>query len=409
MSNSNTSTNTNSEAGNSSSNGKRNQRLLILAAVVAISIVAYTAYYFLHSRFYEETDDAYVSSDVVQITSEVAGTIVAVHVDNTQQVERGQVLLELDKADAEIAVAGAEAELARAVRSVRGLFSKSSGLRAVINARKVALQSARDDLQRRLKVAAEGGVSAEELQHSRDQVAQLEASLAASHEELETNNVQVENTTIAAHPQVLAAAANVRQASLALKRTHITAPVSGAVARRSVEIGSRIAAGTPLLAVVPMENAWVDANFKEVQLAHMRVGQPVEVYSDLYGSDAKYHGKIAGIGAGSGAAFALLPAQNASGNWIKIVQRVPVRIALDPNELAKHPLRIGLSMKVKVDMHDTSGSLVATQMRSAPQQVVISVEHTANVDQKIADIIKRNSRDLAIKSTDKNSNESDAL
>ena len=378
-------------------NGKRNQRLLILAALVAISIVAYTAYYFLHSRFFEETDDAYVASDVVQITSEVAGTITSVHVDNTQQVERGQLLIELDKSDSEIAVASAEAELARTVRSVRGLFSKSSGLRSVINARKIALHSANEDLQRRLKVAAEGGVSAEELQHSRDQVAQLEASLATSTEELETNNAQVENTTVANHPQVLAAAANLRQAALALKRTRITAPVSGAVARRNVELGTRIAAGTPLFAVVPMENAWVDANFKEVQLEHMRVGQPVEVHSDLYGKDVKYHGKIAGLGAGSGSAFALLPPQNASGNWIKIVQRVPVRIALDPKELAKYPLRLGLSMKAEVDIHDTSGSLVATQLRAAPQQVTISADQGVMIDQKIAEIIKRNSHELAVK------------
>jgi len=378
-------------------NSKRNQRLAILGVVVVLGIIAYTAYYFLYSRYFEETDDAYVASDMVHITSEVAGTINSIHVDNTQHVERGQVLIELDPSDAQIAVASAEAELARSVRTVRGLFSKSSGLKSVISARNIALKSARDDLQRRLKVAAEGGVSAEELQHAKDQVAQLEASLATSTEELETNNAQVENTTIANHPQVLAAAANLRQASLALKRTRITAPVSGAVARRNVEIGSRIGAGTPLLAVVPLENAWVDANFKEVQLEHMRVGQPVEVYSDMYGKNVKYHGKIAGLGAGSGAAFALLPPQNASGNWIKIVQRVPVRIALDPQELAKSPLRLGLSMKVTVDMHNTDGSLIATQVRSAPQQLVISGDQDAKVDLKIADIIKRNSRELAAK------------
>jgi len=387
----------NASPANAPDNSKRNTRLFILAAVVVIGLVLYTAYYFLHSRYFEETDDAYVASDMVQITSEVAGTVLSVKVDNTQQVERGQVLLELDPADAQIAVASAEAELARTVRSVRGLFSKSSGLKSVINARKIALQSAREDLQRRMKVASEGGVSAEELQHSKDQVAQLEAALATSTEELETNNAQVENTTIANHPQVLAAAASLRQASLALKRTHIVAPISGAVARRNVEIGSRIAAGTPLLAVVPLENAWVDANFKEVQLEHMRVGQPVEVYSDIYGKDVKYHGKIAGLGAGSGAAFALLPPQNASGNWIKIVQRVPVRISLDPKELAKNPLRIGLSMRVEVDMHNTDGSLIATQVRTAPQQVVVSSEHDSQLDQKIADIIKRNSRESAAK------------
>jgi len=372
-------------------NGKRNQRLLLLAALVAAGAVAYSAYYFLHARYFENTDDAYVASDLVQITSEVAGTVTSVKVDNTQQVERGQLLIELDQADASIAVASAEAELARTVRNVSGLFSKSKGLKAVVNARKIALDSARADLQRREKVAAEGGVSGEELQHARDQVAQLEAALATSSEELVTNNAQIEDTTIANHPQVLAAAASVRQASLALKRTQVVAPVSGTVARRNVEIGSRIAAGTPLLAVVPLDNAWIEANFKEVQLEHMRVGQPVEVYSDIYGKDVKYHGKIAGLGAGSGAAFSLLPPQNASGNWIKIVQRVPVRIALDAKELAQNPLRVGLSMRVEVDMHDTSGSLVATQVRAAAQQIVASGDHDAKVDEKIAAIIKRNS------------------
>jgi membrane fusion protein, multidrug efflux system len=376
-------------------NSKRNQRLLVLAAIVAGGVALYSAWYFLHARFYEETDDAYVASDMVQITSEVAGTVIGVHVDNTQQVALGQALIELDPTDAQIAVAAAEAELARTVRNVRGLFSKSSGLRAVINARKIALQSAKEDLQRRQKVASEGGVSSEELQHARDQVAQLEASLATSTEELETNNAQIENTTVANHPQVLAAAASLRQAELALKRTKITAPVGGAVARRNVEIGTRIAAGAPLLAVVPLENAWVDANFKEVQLEHMRVGQPVEVHSDLYGKDVTYHGKIAGLGAGSGAAFALLPPQNASGNWIKIVQRVPVRVSLDPKELAEHPLRLGLSMKVVVDMHHTDGSLVATQVRATPQTLAVSTEENAKVDKKIADIIKRNNRESA--------------
>ena len=388
----NTETQSDANPGAANSNGKRNRRLLILAVIVAIGVVLYLAYYFLHARFFESTDDAYVTTDLVQVTSEIPGTITAVRADNTQQVERGQVLVELDSADAQIAVAAAEAELARTVRTVRGLFSKSSGLRSVINARKVALQGAREDLNRRLKVAAEGGVSAEELQHARDQVAQLEAALATSNEELETNNAQVENTTISNHPLVLAAVANLRQAELNLKRTRITAPVSGAVARRTVEIGSRIAAGTPLLAVVPLDNAWVEANFKEVQLEHMRVGQPVEVYSDLYGKDVQYHGRIAGLGAGSGAAFGLLPAQNASGNWIKIVQRVPVRIALDPQELAKNPLRVGLSMKATVDLHDTSGSVIATQVRAKPQQLATSTDQDASVDRKIADIIKRNSR-----------------
>ncbi|WP_026353122.1 HlyD family secretion protein [Solimonas variicoloris] len=371
-------------------NGARRRRMLVLGLLVVLALGGYGAWWFVHGRYFESTDDAYVASDLVQITSEVAGTVTALHVDDTQHVERGQVLVELDPADAEVALAGAEAELARTVRSVRGLYSQSAGLRAQIRAREVALQAARGDLQRRLEVAADGGVSAEELQHARDQVAQLEAALATSREDLATNIAQTENTTAEDHPQVLAAAAKVREAALALKRTRISAPVSGVVARRGVQVGQRIAPGAPLMAVVPLANAWVDANFKEVQLVQMRIGQPVELHADLYGRGVRYHGKVAGLGAGSGAAFALLPAQNASGNWIKIVQRVPVRIALDAQELAAHPLRVGLSMTATVDLHDTSGTLVATQVRSGPQQVIASEEHDAAVDQRIAGIIARN-------------------
>jgi membrane fusion protein (multidrug efflux system) len=373
--------------------GQRRLRLLILGLLVIAALLAYGAYWFLHARFFQSTDDAYVSSDLVQITAEVPGTVTRVYVDDTQHVERGQLLVQLDPADAEIAAASAEAELARTVRTVRGLFSQSSGLKAQIRSSEVSLRAARDDLKRRMEVAADGGVSAEELQHARDRVAELEAALATAHEQLATNNAQIEHTTVADHPQVRGAAARVRDAELALKRTRITAPLSGTVARRSVQIGSRIAAGTPLMAVVPLADAWVDANFKEVQLAQMRVGQPVRLHADLYGGAVEYHGHVAGLGAGSGSAFALLPPQNASGNWIKIVQRVPVRIALDPKELEAHPLRVGLSMNVEVDMHDTSGSLIAREVRPQPQQVVASAEHDAAVDQLIADIIARNGGD----------------
>ncbi|NKF21960.1 HlyD family secretion protein [Solimonas marina] len=374
-------------------NGKRRQRLIILAVIVLIALIAYAAYWFLYARYYQSTDDAYVSSDIVQITAEVPGTVTAVHVDDTQHVERGQLLVALDPADAQIAAASAEAELARTVRTVRGLFSQSTGLRAQIRSTQVTLKAARGDLKRRLAVAADGGVSAEELQHARDRVAELEASLSTAQEQLATNNARIDNTTIADNPEVRAAAAQVRDAELSLRRTQIYSPVTGTVARRSVQIGSRIAAGTPLMAVVPLANVWVDANFKEVQLEQMRVGQPVDVQADLYGGDVTYHGHVAGIGAGSGSAFALLPAQNASGNWIKIVQRLPVRIALDPKEVAAHPLRVGLSMDVKVDLHDTSGPLIATQVRSTPQVIKPSEDHDAKVDQLIADIIARNGGD----------------
>ncbi|WP_428310723.1 HlyD family efflux transporter periplasmic adaptor subunit [Hydrocarboniphaga sp.] len=371
-------------------NNKRRGRLIVLGIVVVAALVGYGIYWYTHARFFEGTDDAYVASDLVQITSEVAGTVIAVHVDDTQHVERGQALLELDPADAEVAMASAEAELARSVRSVRGVFSQADGIKAQIRERQVALSAAQSDLKRRQMSAGDGSVSAEELQHAKDQVASLSAALNVSNESLVTTQAQISGTQIESNPQVLAAAAKVREVALSLKRTRINAPVAGVVARRGVQIGSRIAPGTPLLAVVPLDQAWVDANFKEVQLPSMRIGQPVELHADLYGGDVTYHGKIAGLGAGSGSAFALLPAQNASGNWIKIVQRVPVRIALDPQELAAHPLRVGLSMKVEVDLHDTSGSLVASTVRAQPQRTVMSEDHNDEIDAKIARIIADN-------------------
>ncbi len=367
---------------------RRRLRLAVLAALVVVAGLAYGAYWFLHARFFVSTDDAYVAADLVQISSEVAGTVTAVDVDDTQPVQRGQLLLQLDPADAEVAMASAEAELARAVRQVRGLYSQTDGLRAQIGEREIALRAARADLARREQVAAEGGVSAEEMQHARDQVAQYKAALGVSQENLTTTQSQVVDTTPDTHPQVLVAAARLREAALALRRTRIVAPVAGVVARRSVQVGARIAPGAPLMAVVPLDRAWVDANFKEVQIAGMHIGQPVALRADVYGGDVDYDGRIAGLGAGSGSAFALLPAQNASGNWIKVVQRVPVRIALDPRQLAAHPLRVGLSMAVTVDLRQSSAGQTPP-LRAAAQRTPVEEGDDA-VDQKIAAIIAAN-------------------
>ncbi len=370
-------------------NGNRRQRLLVLAALVVVAAVGYGAYWFLHARYFEETDDAYVASDIVPITSDVAGTVTAIHVDDTQHVEKGQLLIELDRADGEVVMAQAEAELARTVREVRGLYSQADGLRSQIRERQLQLAAARANLARREQIAADGAVSAEELQHARDQVDQLSAALNASRESLQTIQARIDNTTLKDHPQVLAASAKVREAALALKRTRILAPITGTVARRSVQIGARIAPGAPLLAVVGLDDAWVDANLKEVQLRHIRVGQPVELHADVYGGDVVYQGRVAGLSAGSGSAFALLPAQNASGNWIKVVQRVPVRIALDPQQLAENPLRVGLSMHARIDIHDTSGPLLANRVRSSPQQIALDDTNDA-VSARIGEIIAEN-------------------
>jgi membrane fusion protein, multidrug efflux system len=364
--------------------------LASLGVVVVLGALGYLAYWLLDARYFEKTDDAYVNGDVVQITSEVPGTVLSLNVDDTQVVRAGEVLLVLDPADARIAVANAEADLARAVRQVRGLFAQSEELRALIEQREQAARTADDDLQRRGGLIADGAISAEELSHARDAVTTTHANVSAARQQLSQTVAQIDGTTIADHPQVLAAAAVVRNAALALHRSQLIAPVSGEVAKRTVEVGQRVAAGTPLLAVVPLENVWVDANFKEVQLKRMRAGQPVTLRTDLYGHQVTYHGHLAGIAAGSGNAFALLPPQNASGNWIKIVQRLPARILLDPEDLKSHPLRIGLSVTVRVDLHDTSGPLMTTAVRNVPLPRGSSAGDDPAVDARIAAIIAEN-------------------
>lgn len=371
-------------------NGTRRRGLLILAAVVALGAIAYTAYWFTVARYYQSTDDAYVASDIVQITSEVSGAVLGVHVDDTQTVQRGQVLVELDPADANIAVAAAEAELARTVREVRALYAQADQLRAQISERQTDLKKAQSDYARRQALVADGAVSGEELAHAQDTIDQTRAALQAAQRQLDATLAQIEGTTIDDHPNVLAAAARLRDASLALHRTTIRSPVTGTVAKRGVQVGQHVSPGSPLLAVVPLDDVWVDANFKESQLKNVRVGQPVTVHADIYGSDVEYTGTVAGLAAGSGSAFALLPAQNASGNWIKIVQRVPVRITIDPAQLKNNPLRVGLSMHAEIDVRDTSGPLVASQVRNTPQPLRQSVGDDPNVEQRIAEIIHRN-------------------
>src|ERR1039458_6265910 len=348
------------------SNGGRRLGLLILASLVLLGGLVYGVYWFINARHFETTDDAYVNGDVVQVSSQQPGTVLAVHVDDTQTVAAGTALVELDPADADVAMSNAEAELARSVRQVRGLFAQGAQLSAQIDQRESALRTAESDLKRRQGLLDDGAISGEELSHARDNVISMRAAVAAAREQLAQTFAQTQGTRIDNHPQVLAAAAAGRNAALAVRRTKLVAPVGGVIAKRSVEVGQRIAPGTPLLAVVPLDDVWIDANFKEVQLSHMRTGQPVIVRADLYGSEVEFHGRLVGVGAGSGSAFALLPAQNASGNWIKIVQRVPVRILLDPQELKSHPLRIGLSATVTVDTTDRSGPVLAGKSAGQP-------------------------------------------
>lgn len=368
----------------------RRRGLLVLGLAVLLGGLGWLGHWLLVGRHYESTDDAYVSSDLVQITSQVPGTVIAVHVDDTQSVQRGQLLAELDPADARVAIDAAEAQLARAVREVRGLFAQRDQLQAQIAQREADLKRAQDDLARRVGLLSDGAVSGEELSHSRDALAVARAGLDAAREQLNATEAQIQGTTIETHPLVLDAEAAVRNASLALHRAQLRSPVSGVVAKRAVQLGERVAPGAPLMAVVPLDDVWVDANFKEGQLRDMRVGQPVRLHADLYGNGVTFHGRLAGLSAGSGSAFALLPAQNASGNWIKIVQRLPVRIALEPQELQAHPLRVGLSMSVEVDVRDTSGAVVSSQLRSAVSPVQASAGDDPEVEARIRRIVTLN-------------------
>ena len=345
---------------------RRRRWLAVAIGAFAAIGIAYSAYWAIVLRYEQSTDDAYVAGNVVQITPQISGTVVAIDADDTQFVNAGQTLVQLDRADARVALDQAEAQLAKTVREVRSLFATSAQLEAAVAVRQTDLARAEEDLARRERLASSGAVSGEELQHARDAAAGAKAALLAARQELEANRARVDRTTVQDHPDVQSAAARVREAYLTYARTSLPAPVSGFVAKRSVQLGQRVGPGAPLMAIVPLDQVWVEANFKEPQLALMRVGQPATLAADLYGGKLRYHGKVVGFGAGTGSAFALLPAQNATGNWIKIVQRVPVRIALDAQELAAHPLEIGLSMQVEVDTHERGGERLPQVAQAAP-------------------------------------------
>jgi membrane fusion protein (multidrug efflux system) len=371
-------------------NNRRRLGFLILGAVIILCGIGYGLYWFLDARFYESTDDAYVAGNVVAVTSRENATVASLHVDNTETVKQGQLLIEMDPATARVNMAASEANLARAVRTVRGEFSSGDAYRAQLIQAQVALSQAQSDYQRRQGGAKDGAVSGEELAHARDAVAGAQAAVNAAKGGLDHTLSQVEGTSVADNPDVLTAEAQLRNAAIVLSHMRIVAPVDGVVAQRTVQVGQQVAAGTPLMAVVPLSNVWIDANFKEVQLADMRIGQPVTIKADVYGGGVIYHGHIEGLGAGSGSAFALLPPQNASGNWIKIVQRVPVRIGLDPAELAAHPLRIGLSVAVEADIKDTSGPLVTSDVGTGTMVGDTGLDTREGSDALIAKILAEN-------------------
>ncbi len=365
--------------------------LTAIAVVVVLVGAGYGVYWYRVARFIEYTDDAYVSGNVVDITPRISGTVVQIGANNTQFVKSGDPLVRLDRADTEVALQKAEANLASTVRQVRNLFATNAELRADVQVRRTALIQAQSDYERRARLARTGAVSGEDLQHARDAVRAAQATLAAAEQRLAANRAWVANTTVATNPKVQSAAAAVRAAYLMYARTILPAPVSGFVAKRDVQLGEHVSPGMPLMSVVPLNQVWVDANFKETQLTDMRVGQSVQLTSDLYGSNVVYRGRVIGFGAGTGSAFALLPPQNATGNWIKIVQRVPVRIAIDPKQLAAHPLQIGLSMRAYVDIrHDQAPRLLEVASTGPDASTNVFTSADARADRAIRRIIAAN-------------------
>jgi membrane fusion protein (multidrug efflux system) len=352
-----------------STNLNTRKRTVVLVAITLAFVLAgvlYAIYYSLVLSRREETDDAYVAGNLVTLSSQVAGSVQEIRADETQLVKAGAEVIKLDPVDAAVALMQAEARLGNTVRQLRERYTSVEQYGATIEQQKIRLKIAQDDLARRLPLAADHTVSGEEIEHARQSVDNARAALEVAVKQADAAKAGVAGVGLANHPGVIAAKADFVQAWLSVRRNAVLAPVSGYVAKRSVQVGSRVSPGTVLLSIVPLDQLWVDANLKESDLKNIRVGQPASIEADMYGSKVLYHGKVVGLSAGTGSAFSLLPAQNATGNWIKVVQRVPVRISLDPKELAEHPLRIGLSTTVTVDVTHTDGPMLGAPMPATP-------------------------------------------
>ncbi len=373
------------------SNNKRKWLMGGFSVLFILCGAAYGTYWASIGRFAENTNDAYVAGNVVELMPRVNGTVIAIRADNTQLVKQGDAVVRLDSTDARIALKRAEAKLAQAVRQVQGLYQTEAQQHAKVSLQRAKLTQSKSDYRRTINLATQNVVSVENYQHSGTHVDIDQASLDLAEHELAATRAAVANTGLDDHPQVILAEATLRDAYVALQRTTISAPVTGYVDKRSVQVGERVSPGKPLMAIIPLDQVWVDANFKESQLRNVRIGQPVSLTADLYSSDVEFQGRVLGLGAGTGSAFAVLPPQNATGNWIKVVQRVPVRIRLDPAQIARYPLLIGLSMVATIDTHSRSGAELRDNQE--PQDVyVTSIFHDEDkgAEALIARIIRDN-------------------
>ena len=378
-----------------SSNNKSQQRkkgLSIFILLLLLIAIGSAAYWFFFIKGFEETEDAYVSGNQVMVSAQVAGNISKINVDNMDPVQAGDVLLELDDTNAKLSFEQAKSNLANAVRQVSQLNYTVKQLKSAVRANEITLAQAQGNLNRRVQLVKDGAIDKESFQHAKEAVELAKANLTTSQNQLGANQALLLDGPLSEQPQIQSAVSNLKQAWLNLERTKIRSPIKGYVARRNAQVGQAVSVGGALMAVVTTEQMWLDANFKETQLTHMRIGQPVEIHFDLYGKDKTFNGKVVGIEMGTGSAFSLLPAQNATGNWIKVVQRVPVRIQLDPQQLAENPLRIGLSATVKVNVSDSKGETLRDQ---APATTLYSTNvlqyDESSVNNLIESIIRDNS------------------
>lgn len=373
--------------------GKGRGRALISVVVLVLLGGGAGAWWYLGNQHQESTDDAYVSGNVVPVMPRIGGNVIAIHGDDTQLIKVGMPLVELDPTDAKLAMQRAEIQLAQAVRQVQQDMATLQQYEASIALRQAELEKLQGDQSRREVLGMTNAVGREEVLHARQGVMAGKAALAVAIQQRNSLQVKLKDTPLAQQPEVRHAAELLRQAWLDLRRTEVLAPVTGIIAKRSVQLGSHVNEGTAMLAVVPMEELWVDANFKEVQLEHLRIGQPATLSADVYGSKVVYHGHVEGLSAGTGSVFSLLPAQNATGNWLKVVQRLPVRIRLEAAEVIAHPLRLGLSMQVSVDVSKQEGEQVLAASVGEPRQLSAElVPDSREADQLIARIIAENTQ-----------------